>query len=116
MCASERPRSRRCDHPESAMKLLPAEACLTGTWVLNDGRIVGDGVCARMRDLTGNHLRKLGHDASGWDALFVDPADGRLWELSYPEGGGHGGGPPELRHLSAAQAQEKYGGIVPVAE
>jgi len=97
------------------MKLLPTEICLTGKWVLNDGRVVADEVCARIEDLTRSRLRELGRDASGWDALFVDPEDGRLWELVYPESGQHGGGAPELRHLSAAQAKEKYGGIVPEA-
>lgn len=95
------------------MKLLPTETCLTGKWLLKDGRVVADDVCARIEDLTRSHLRALGHDASGWDAVFVDPYDGRLWELVYPDSGLHGGGAPELRVLAAAQAKEKYAGIVP---
>ena len=95
------------------MKLLPTETCLTGKWLLKDGRVVADPVCARIEELTRSHLRALGHDPSGWDALFVDPDDGRLWELIYPESGLHGGGAPELRQLSATQARAKYTGIVP---
>lgn len=95
------------------MKLLPTETCLTGTWLPKDGRVVADEVCARIDELTRSHLRALGHDASGWDALFVDPDDGRLWELVYPESGLQGGGAPELRLLAAAQAKVKYPGIVP---
>jgi hypothetical protein len=95
------------------MKLLPTETCLTGKWVLEDGRVVKDDVCTRIEDLTRGYLRELGRDASGWDALFVDPDDGRLWELVYPESDLHGGGAPELRHMPATQAKEKYGGIVP---
>lgn len=97
------------------MKLLPTETHLTGKWLPKDGRVIADDVCARIEELTRTYLRELGRDASGWDALFVDPADGRLWELIYPESGLHGGGAPELRHLSTQQAKEKYGGIVPEA-
>jgi hypothetical protein len=97
------------------VKLLPNETCLTGKWVLKDGRVVADDVCGRIEDLTRSRLQQLGRDASGWDALFVDLEDGRLWELVYPESGQYGGGAPELRHLSAAQAKEKYGKIVPRA-
>lgn len=95
------------------MKLLPTETYLTGKWLSKDGRVVSDETCARIEELTRTHLRELGRDASGWDALFIDPADGRLWELVYPESGLHGGGAPELRYVSAEQAREKYGGIVP---
>lgn len=93
------------------MKLLPTETLLTGKWWAKDGRVVADDVCVRIEKLTRTHLRELGRDASGWDVLFVDPADGRLWELGYPESGQHGGGAPELRHLSIQQAKEKYRGI-----
>ncbi len=95
------------------MKLLPSETCLTGKWLSKDGRVVADETCDRVEELTRSYLRGLGRDASGWDALFIDPADGRLWELIYPVSGLHGGGAPELRHLSAEQAKEKYGDIVP---
>lgn len=94
------------------MKLLPKETRLMGKWLSRDGCVVADDVCARIEELTRLHLRELGRDASGWDALFVDPDDGRFWELIYPESGLHGGGAPELRNLSAAQAKVKYGGIV----
>lgn len=97
------------------MKLLPTETRLTGRWLLKDGSVVGDEVAARIEELIRTHLRELGRDASGWDVLFVDLDDGRLWELIYPESGLHGGGAPELRHLAVAQAKKKYGGIVPEA-
>lgn len=95
------------------MKLLPTETCLSGKWLSKDRRVVADETCARIEELTRTHLRALGRDASGWDTLFMDPADGRLWELIYPESGLHGGGAPELRHLSTEQAKGKYGGVVP---
>lgn len=91
------------------MKLLPTEICLTGRWLLKDGCVVADDICDRIEELVRLHLREVGRDASGWDALFVDPDDGRFWELIYPDSSLQGGGPPELRHLSVAQAKEKYG-------
>lgn len=98
------------------MKLLPNETCLAGKWLLHDGYVVADEVCARIEELTRIHLRAMGHDSSGWDALFVNPEDGRLWELVYPESGLHGGGAPVLRQLSSAQAKQKYGSIVPESD
>lgn len=97
------------------MKLLPTETCLTGKWLSKDGHVVADETCARIEELTRTSLQGLGRDASGWDALFVDTADGRLWELIYPESGQHGGGAPELRYLTVEQAKEKYGNIAPGA-
>jgi hypothetical protein len=94
------------------MKLMPTETCLTGKWLSKDGRVVGDEACVRIEELTRTCLRELGRDASGWDALFMDPADGRLWELIYPESGLHGGGAPELRHVSVDRARQKYGDVV----
>lgn len=93
------------------MKILPNEIRLTGRWVLRNGRLVADEVCARIEDLKRGHLRELGHDKTGWDTLFVDPDDGRLWELIYPESGLHGGGAPELQHLTKEEAKNKYKAI-----
>ena len=58
-----------------------------------------------MGALTRFHLIKLGHDESGWITLFRDPDDDRLWELDYPHGGWHGGGPPRLRVVSPEEAR-----------
>jgi hypothetical protein len=67
----------------------------------------------RIHELVRSHLSKLGCDASGWETLYVDPVDGRLWELTYPQSGLHGGGPPELRCLTRDEARRKYGDAVP---
>jgi hypothetical protein len=45
-------------------------------------------------------MPKLGNDQSGWDALYVDPATGKFWELTYPQGHLHGGGPGGVNHLA----------------
>jgi hypothetical protein len=93
------------------MRIDPSEIVLTGQWVLRGGRLVVDEVCERISGLTGSYLQELGKDASGWDTLYRDPIDGRLWELVYPESGLHGGGPPQLRWLTIEEARQKYGDI-----
>jgi hypothetical protein len=87
----------------------PSETVLTGQWTFQGGRPVADEVCKRIFVLTKSHLREIGRDASGWNTLYRDPTDGRYWELGYPQGELHGGGPPELRCLTVEQAKEKFG-------
>jgi hypothetical protein len=94
------------------MKIEPTETQITGKWLSRDGRTIGDEACERIHELVRSHLRQLGWDVSGWDALYRDPDDGRLWELIYPQSGMHGGGPPQLRYLTLDEARGKYGDIV----
>jgi hypothetical protein len=93
------------------MKIQPTETQLTGKWPSRDGRAVADETCERINELVRSHLQKLGHDASGWEVLYRDPDDGRLWELTYPQSGLQGGGPPQLRCLTTAEAKKKYGAV-----
>jgi hypothetical protein len=90
-------------------KIAPDETDITGKWVFAGDRVMGDENCVRVDDLVRNHLVRLGHDESGWDALYRDPDDDRLWELIYPESSLHGGGPPALRFISNASARLMYG-------
>ena len=94
------------------MKIQPTETQLTGRWLLSDGRTVADQMCDRINEVVRSHLRQLGRDASGWDVLFRDPDDARLWELTYPQSGLYGGGPPQLRCLTLDEAKKKYGVVV----
>jgi hypothetical protein len=91
--------------------LDPAETLLEGKWLLIHGRMVADDACERIDALLKSHLVLLGRDSSGWDALYRDPVDERLWEHIYPQGHMHGGGPPMLRFLAADVALAKYGNI-----
>ena len=90
------------------MSLEPHETKLCGKWRVVDGKVVEDEVCKRIRRLTADSLVRIATDASGWDILFQDPADGRYWELTHPSSGSHGGGPPCLQTISETEAKTKY--------
>jgi Immunity protein 27 len=63
----------------------------------------------RIQWLIENRLQHLATDSSGWESLYRDPHDGRLWERTYPDSERHGGGPPRLHTLSRDDAASKYG-------
>jgi immunity protein 27 of polymorphic toxin system len=90
------------------MGLRPDETDLVGRWEAHDGQVVADAVCRRIEALTKHHLQRVAVSADGWDTLYRDPGDGRHWELTYPDSGLHGGGPPRLTYLSAEGARQKY--------
>jgi hypothetical protein len=92
------------------MKILSNETELTGKWIFEHGRVRGDATCERIQWLTSHYLKKLGisEESGGWEALFQDPEDQRLWEQTYPESGMQGGGPPALRCISKEVARKKY--------
>jgi hypothetical protein len=89
--------------------LEPAEDRLVGRWLPDDGRIVADATCRRIEWLIKNRLQRIAVDSTGWDMLYRDPRDGRLWEHSYADSGSHGGGPPCLQVISPDIARAKYG-------
>lgn len=98
------------------MNIDPSEKIITGKWVLEGSRPVADDVSKRILVLTNSYLVKLGSDASGWDALYRDPSDKRLWELIYPQSELHGGGAPQLRCVTTEEAKQKYGAHVVESE
>jgi hypothetical protein len=89
-------------------KIEPDETNITGHNVLVQGKVVGDETSQRVFDLVNGYLIKLGHDQSGWDTLYQDPNDDRLWELIYPQSELQGGGPPNLVIISQDAAALKY--------
>jgi len=93
------------------MNINPDETLLRGSWNLVGGKVVADAMAQRIEDLIRRSLRKIGSDDSGWDTLYVDPDDGRLWELLYLESESYGGGPPTLRLISKEDAMKKYSHI-----
>ncbi|WP_422241894.1 Imm27 family immunity protein [Dokdonella sp.] len=91
------------------MNLLPDEFDLVGNWKLVADTVERDSTSIRIDRLTKECLHKLATDASGWDLLYEDPEDGRLWELTYPNSDVEGGGPPRLTCITKESAREKYG-------
>ena len=82
---------------------------LSGKWVLNDGHIVGDSTCDRINWLMDHLLIKITDDEeSGWDTLYRDPHDERLWERTFPYSEMHVGGAPKLTFMTREQAFAKY--------
>ena len=57
-------------------------------------------------------LHKVGHDSSGWNTLYRDPVTNDFWEVMYPHGEMHGGGPRMLRPILIADARAKYPGLL----
>lgn len=90
-------------------KIEPSETVMQGRWLLQDGRVVADDVCQRILALVRSCLIEVASDESRWEKLYRNPEDHRLWELTYPQGELHGGGPPQLRHLTSDEAKKKYG-------
>ena len=90
------------------MKLLPHEREIHGRWIYAEGAPKADSSCERIDVLIARVLVPVAATGDGWDRLYRDPADNRLWELTYLQSAMHGGGPPTLRQLSDEQAGDKY--------
>lgn len=89
-------------------RLEPYETELVGQWVLHEGKMIPDEVTRRIQSLVSTHLQAKATGSDGWTKLFRDPEDGRYWEMSYPHGDWHGGGPPALTCLSATEVRQRY--------
>lgn len=90
------------------VNIQPDEIELTGDLIVVGGRVVGDATCERIKQLIASQLILVARDASGWDTLYRDPRDERLWELTYPKSEMHGGGPPRLSLVTPEQASATY--------
>jgi hypothetical protein len=91
------------------MELQPNERLLSGKWLVEGETVVADEVCDRIEWLVKTQLEHLATTESGWDTLYQDLRDRRLWELTYSQSNMHGGGPPQLRLLRINDAVKKYG-------
>ncbi len=65
-------------------------------------------VSDRVRRIISN-LTKIGSIDGGWSELYHDPRDNRLWEMTRPFSGWHGGGPFRLTWISPGYAAQRYG-------
>lgn len=84
------------------------ERRLAGAWIEDDGR-TPDEVDRRIFWLVTRRLVLRGMAHAGWEQLYRDPRDGRFWELTFPHGSLHGGGPRLLTCVGAEVARAKYG-------
>jgi immunity protein 27 of polymorphic toxin system len=93
------------------MNLRPEEDEIIGAWIFDGTSMRGDAASDRIKHLLAHVLKKLGEskDFGGWEVLYRDPADGRLWERTFPQGHMQGGGPPKLATISHEEALRKYG-------
>lgn len=88
--------------------LAPDERLLVGSWSDATAGAVHDEVDERIFWLVSRRLTLLGVAEGGWRQLYRDPRDGRLWELTFPQGSLHGGGPRRLEMITSEAAKKKY--------
>lgn len=81
---------------------------ISGSWIETEEGVSKDETCNRIEYLTKHYLEKLAIDETGWEILYRDPIDDRLWVKSFPQSEMHGGGPPELQVIEAEEAQKKF--------
>lgn len=88
----------------------PHETAIIGSWGNDQGTIKADEVCERIEHLKSKYLVRVGasKEFGDWMVLYQDPKDMRYWELTYPQSGSHGGGPPALFNISKEEAKAKY--------
>ncbi len=90
-------------------ELAPDESDLRGDWLVQKDRsVVADATEQRIEWLTKQKLQRIARDSSGWETLYRDPRDGRLWELTYPQSEMHGGGSRRLHVVLRDEAAIKY--------
>ena len=89
-------------------ELGPEERRLVGGWSEHAGVRTLDQVDRRIFWLVTRRLIARGQAHHGWEQLYQDPRDGRYWELTFPEGSLHGGGPRRLACIDEEHAREKY--------
>jgi hypothetical protein len=89
--------------------LEPNEVRLEGQWLKAGDQVIADDTARRIDELISSELTRVSSSKDGWDVLYVDERDGRMWELTYPHSEWHGGGPPSLTNVTEDYARTKYG-------
>ena len=89
-------------------KLMPDEYLLEGQWHYDGQKVTADDVCKRIEWLISEALEVLGSDELGWEKLYRDSNDNRLWLLYYPQDEIHGGGPPSLKLITESESKRKF--------
>ena len=82
---------------------------IVGKWIVDPtGRVIGDQAENQIQDLIQNILQRLADREGGWTVLYRDPTENSYWELTFPSGELHGGGPRKLTRLEASRLRELY--------
>jgi len=83
---------------------------IAGTLFLDGPVLRPDAVERRIETLVNTWLIHLADDpiSGAWLRLYKAPSDGRLWELTYPQGEMQGGGPRRLRVITPAEAAQTF--------
>jgi hypothetical protein len=91
--------------------ISPDETMIEGEWLVENGRVRTNAAEQRIQALVNGRLVHLVDDPAGgaWLRLYKDPADGRLWEMTYPHSEMHGGGPRRLRVVTPEEASQRFG-------
>lgn len=76
------------------------EKIITGKWLLHNNKMIGDDNTKRIEWLIKNSLIHIKDISNGWESVYKDPNDMRIWKLTYPQSHLHGGGPPQLINIS----------------
>lgn len=84
------------------------ETELLGNWIVHGNSVIADDVSKRIEALTKDSLKKVAVSDDGWETLYIDPNDGRYWELTYPSSNSHEGGAPKLSVITPGQVKAKY--------
>jgi len=83
---------------------------IEGKWTLDGQNVCGDAAWDEINSML-RTLTLIGSGDGGWSKLYRHPDSGTIWELTYPQGEMHGGGPPRLEALSDDEAGMRYPGL-----
>jgi immunity protein 27 of polymorphic toxin system len=90
------------------MPIGPDEDQIIGGWVMINGGMVDNDTSRRITSLVQTELQHIATSPNGWERLYLDPHDGRFWELTYPRSEMQGSGPRALLLVQPQKAHEKY--------
>jgi len=76
---------------------MPSLTELNDVWVLRDGKMVAEGDAKIIDELLEDELVEV--KKGNWALLYRHKDTGELWDLVYPQGEMHCGGPRRLRRL-----------------
>jgi Immunity protein 27 len=94
---------------DNTMVIGPDEIELVGSWALEQGQVIEDETCRRIRSAIEVELQQVATSRDGWAKLFRSRGDDRFWELTYPCGETQGGGPPTLRVVDPKDVEKDFG-------